>query len=120
MFKIYGIKNCNTVKKSLDWLDGDKIKYEFLDVKKNTLKELIVEEWIKTLPDGSTWEKLINKSGLTWRKLNDEDKELAGNKKSIAKLIISKPMVMKRPVITKGNKVVSIGYDETEFSKIFK
>lgn len=74
MLRLYGIKNCNTVKKSIDWLNGQKINFEFMDVKKGILDEKTLSEWIENLPNGYSWESLVNKSGITWRKLDDEQK----------------------------------------------
>ena len=63
MLQVFGIKNCNTVKKALSWLDGKKISYEFLDVKKNTLQQESMEAWVEDMPDNYSWDRLVNKSG---------------------------------------------------------
>ena len=115
--RLYGIKNCNTVKKSIDWLNGQKINFEFMDVKKGILDEKTLSEWIENLPNGYSWESLVNKSGITWRKLDDEQKKIAGTQIGVFGLIIEKPSIMKRPVITNGNKVLTIGFDELKFSE---
>jgi Spx/MgsR family transcriptional regulator len=81
MLEVYGIKNCNTVKKSLAWLEEEKISYKFLDVKKSVLNESLLEVWMNNIPEPYTWENLINKSGMTWRKLPDSKKNMELDKK---------------------------------------
>jgi len=119
MYQVYGIKNCNTVKKGLGWLDHNQIEYEFLDVKKNVLDKNLLNSWMKNLPANLRWEQLINKAGITWRQLSEEDKLSAENTQGAIQLILKKPSVMKRPVITENNQVLSIGYDDTHFKENF-
>jgi arsenate reductase len=57
MYQVYGIKNCNTVKKGLDWLDHNQIEYEFLDVKKNVLDKNLLNTWMKNLPANLRWDQ---------------------------------------------------------------
>jgi arsenate reductase len=69
------------------------------------------------MPNHYSWDRLINKSGTTWRNLSDDEKNMALKPKTAIELILQKPSVMKRPVIIKNNKVLTIGYDESEFDK---
>ena len=69
------------------------------------------------MPNHYSWDRLINKSGTTWRNLRDDEKTMALKPKTATELILQKPSVMKRPVIIKNNKVLTIGYDESEFDK---
>ncbi|MDC0127076.1 Spx/MgsR family RNA polymerase-binding regulatory protein [Methylophilaceae bacterium] len=115
MLEVFGIKNCNTVKKSLTWLEEKKISYEFLDVKKSVLSESLLEVWMNNIPKPFTWENLINKSGMTWRKLPDSEKNIELDKKRAIKLILGNPSIMKRPVILKNKKILTIGFDESQF-----
>lgn len=119
MFKLYGIKNCNTVKKAVDWMNSSNISFEFMDVKKDSLNINILNDWIQNMPASYSWESLVNKSGMTWRKLDDVQKESAGNVKGALALILEKPSVMKRPVIVEGKKIFTIGYNETIFEEKF-
>jgi len=96
---VYGIKNCSTVKKALTWFDSHKIKYEFFDLKKEALDEPTLTAWFKTLPNYLTWEMLINKSGMTWRNMTDQEKKLVDKKETAIQLIMEKPTVMKRPLV---------------------
>ena len=116
MLEVYGIKNCNTVKKSLVWLEEKKISYEFLDVKKSVLNQPLLELWMNNIPKPYTWENLINKSGMTWRKLPDSEKNIELDKKQAIKLIMENASIMKRPIILKNKKIVTIGFDESEFN----
>ena len=117
MLAVFGIKNCNTVKKSLTWLEEKKISYEFLDVKKSVLSESLLEVWMNNIPKPYTWENLINKSGMTWRKLPDSKKNNKLDKKQAIQLIMENTSIMKRPVILKNKKILTIGFDELEFKR---
>jgi arsenate reductase len=119
LFKLYGIKNCNTVKKAIDWMNIANISFEFMDVKKNSLNIDILNDWVQNLPENHSWESLVNKSGITWRKLDDVQKESAANLKGALALILEKPSVMKRPVIADGKKIFTIGFNETIFEEKF-
>ncbi len=115
MLEVFGIKNCNTVKKSLTWLEEKKISYEFLDVKKSVLNESLLEVWMNNIPKPYSWENLINKSGMTWKKLPDFEKNIELDKKRAIKLILENSSIMKRPIILKNKKILTIGYNESEF-----
>ena len=116
MLEVFGIKNCSTVKKSLTWLEEKKVSYEFLDVKKSVLNQPLLELWMNNIPKPYIWENLINKSGMTWRKLPDSEKNIELDKKQAIKLILENASIMKRPVIVKNKKIVTIGFDESEFN----
>lgn len=105
--KVYGIKNCNTVAKTLKWLDDHNVKYEFHDFKKLGVSKEKLEEWSQN----AGWEPLLNKRGTTWKKL-DPDTQLSINTKEDAfSLMQDKTSVIKRPVIESNNKLI-IGFDE--------
>ncbi len=74
MLHVYGIKNCNTVKKGLEWLNDNKIAFDFFDVKKVDLTTNLINDWIKNICSPYTTENLINKTGMTWRKLSEDEK----------------------------------------------
>ena len=119
MLKLFGIKNCNTVKKAIDWMNISNISFEFMDVKKDSLNIDILNDWVQNMPVNYSWESLVNKSGMTWRKLDDVQKESASDIKGALALIIEKPSVMKRPVIVNEKKIFTIGYNETIFQEKF-
>lgn len=91
---IYGIKNCDTMKKAFKWLDEHSIAYEFHDYKKSGVPEDIFTR----LLDESGWEPLINKRGTTWRKLDENQKLIESNDQALA-LIMAQPSLIKRPVL---------------------
>ena len=111
--KVYGIKNCNTVKKALDWLRENNIKYEFHDFKKLGISESKLEEWSSELG----WEPLVNKRGTTWKQLEPERQKRVSSKSEAFKLMQEKTSVIKRPVI-ETEKGILLGFDETSYKKL--
>src|SRR5215218_8725874 len=94
---IYGIKNCDTMKKARAWLDQRGVAYEFHDYKVAAIERGKLEGWAKKVG----WETLLNKSGTTFRKLLDKDKEALTEKKAIG-LMLAQPSMIKRPVLELG------------------
>jgi arsenate reductase (glutaredoxin) len=113
MTTIYGIKNCDTMKKAFTWLDGRKVAYCFHDYKKEGIDRARLEKWAKA----AGWEVLLNRAGTTFRKLPDKDKEGLTEKKAIA-LMLSQPSMIKRPVIEKGAKLL-VGFKPDDYAKVF-
>ncbi len=111
---IYGIKNCNTVKSALGWLDKKKVAYEFHDFKSKGITTAKLKEWCKQVG----WETLVNKKGMTWRKLGDGEKARVTNQKAALDLMASQPSVIKRPVVEVDGKIMAVGFDEEEYKKI--
>ncbi len=113
--KLYGIPNCNTVKKARDWLAQHDIPVEFYDFKKHGLDISIAQNWLQQ----ADWEKLVNRSGLTWRGLPEQRKQSIQNAKTALALMLEKTSVIKRPLLEQNGKLVHIGFDEAAYSKIF-
>jgi len=111
MVDVYGIKNCSTVKKALNWLDENNIQYSFHDYKKEGISSDKIIEWQKQFG----WEPLINKKGTTWRKLDSELQKSITDKESASKLMQENTSLIKRPIID-GDKVYLLGFDEEEYS----
>ena len=103
---VYGIPNCDTVKKARVWLDDAGQDFAFHDFRKNGLSEDMVKGWLKAQP----MEKLLNKRGTSWRKLSDVDKENEDEAHLIA-LMVANPTLIKRPVIEQGDKV-TVGFTD--------
>ena len=113
--KLYGIPNCNTVKKSRDWLAQHNIAVEFHDFKKHGLDVAMAQQWLKQ----TEWSNLINRSGLTWRGLPEERKQQISDNASALTLMLEKTSVIKRPLLEKNGKLLHIGFDEAAYTKIF-
>ena len=113
---IYGIKNCNTVKSALEWLNKNKIEFEFHDYKKSGITEAKLKEWSKQVG----WESLVNKRGTTWRQLEESVQKKITDEKSAIALMLEKTSVIKRPLIEEKNKVLLLGFDEAEYKKVLK
>lgn len=111
--KIYGIPNCNTVKKTLDWFRLHGIDFEFHDFKKLGIDRLKLEEWSGHLG----WEALLNKRGTTWKLLSPEIQNSITSKESAFKLMQEKVSVIKRPVIETGLDSVLLGFNEEQLGE---
>ncbi|MDX1812834.1 MAG: ArsC family reductase [Gammaproteobacteria bacterium] len=112
MTTVYGIKNCDTMKKARRWLDEHNVAYEFHDYKKEGIDEKTLTAWCKKLG----WETLLNRRGTTWRKLPDKTKDNI-NEKSAIKLMLEQPSIIKRPVLKQGSNYL-VGFDEQEYQKL--
>jgi Spx/MgsR family transcriptional regulator len=112
--QLFGIPNCNTVKKARDWLTGHGITYEFHDFKKNGVSQALLESWLSQLP----WEKLVNRAGLTWRKLSDAEKSAVIDANTALNLMLEKSSVIKRPVLVKDGKILCLGFTEATYKEL--
>jgi arsenate reductase (glutaredoxin) len=113
MTTIYGIKNCETMKKARAWLDGRKIAYAFHDYKASGIEKAALEGWVRKVG----WEALLNRAGTTFRKLPDSGKERLTEKKAVA-LMLAQPTMIKRPVLDKGGKL-TVGFKPEIYEKVF-
>jgi len=112
---VYGIPNCNTVKKALDWLKANQVEFEFHDFKKKGVTAEKLEEWFAVFG----WEKVINKNGLTFKKLSKEEQTAINSAEKVIDYLLLNTSAIKRPVIEKDGKAITIGFDEESFrSKI--
>jgi Spx/MgsR family transcriptional regulator len=113
--KIYGIKNCNTVKTALDWMKKHNVEFEFHDYKKEGITDAKLKSWSKQVG----WESLVNKRGTTWRQLDEATQQKVKSESAAIALMKEKTSVIKRPLIENGDKVVTLGFDEAEYDKVF-
>jgi Spx/MgsR family transcriptional regulator len=113
---LYGIKNCNTVKKAIDWLKKNKIDFEFHDYKTQGITEAKLKEWNKQVG----WESLVNKRGTTWRQLDEKEQNKITNASAAIALMREKTSIIKRPLIEENGRVLALGFDEEEYKKKFK
>jgi arsenate reductase len=112
--KVYGITNCNTVKKALDWFKANQVIYEFHDFKKLGISSEKLQEW----DTKAGYEKFMNKQGLTWKQLDPETKESIKTKDDALKLLQHKTSMIKRPVIEDGG-FLFFGFDEAVYQQHF-
>jgi len=116
MKTVYAIPNCNTVKKALDWLQKNKIAYEFHDYKKKGITATVLTNWCKQVG----WETLVNKKGATWRQLTPDIQASISTQKAAIALMMEKTSIIKRPLIEENGKILALGFDETEYKKALK
>jgi len=112
MITVFGIKNCDTMKKAFSWLDKHGVEYQFHDYKKLGVDEKTLSTWSKKIG----WETLLNRRGTTWRKLPNKVKD-GINEKSALKLMREQPSIIKRPIIKSGAHYL-VGFDETQYRKL--
>ena len=110
---LYGIKNCDTVKKARAWLDAHKIAYTFHDYKTAGIDATRLQKWCTELG----WEALLNRAGTTFRKLPDADKQNLTEAKAI-KLMLAQPSMIKRPVLDLGTHRV-LGFKPEIYAGVF-
>jgi len=113
MTTMYGIKNCDTIKKARTWLESHKVDYDFHDYKAQGIDKPTLEGWVRKVG----WEVLLNRAGTTFKKLPDADKENVTEKKAIA-LMLAQPSMIKRPVLEAKGKV-TVGFKPDEYKKLF-
>ena len=113
MITIFGIKNCDTMKKARSWLESHKIPHDFHDYKTEGIDEATLQGWVKKVG----WEVLVNRAGTTFKKLPDADKERITEKKAIA-LMLAHPSMIKRPVLNAKGKL-TVGFKPEEYDKLF-
>ena len=111
---IYGIKNCDTMKKARSWLDGHDVAYDFHDYKAVGIDRAHLERWI----DEAGWETVLNRAGTTFRNLSDAAREDLDREKAIA-LMLDQPSMIKRPVLETGGKLL-IGFKPEIYAQTFK
>lgn len=110
---LHGIASCETVKKARAWLDGHGTAYVFHDYKKAGVERATLERWVRE----AGWERLLNRSGTTFRKLDDADRTNLDETKAIA-LMLAQPSIIKRPVVT-GAGPLLIGFKAGEWEAAF-
>ena len=111
MTKIYGIRNCDTMKKARAWLDGHGVAYGFHDYKAAGIERGRLEGWTRSVG----WETLLNRAGATFRKLPEERKEGITGTRALA-LMLEQPSMIKRPVLEVGGKVI-VGFDPATYQQ---
>ena len=111
---LHGIANCDTVKKARAWLDGRGVAYRFHDFRKLGVPDDDLGRWIAAVG----WEKLVNRQGTTWRRLDEAAREAAVDAASAAALMRAQPSLIRRPVLVAGDAVV-VGFDAARYAALF-
>ncbi len=112
MTTIYGIKNCDTMKKARAWLDGHGVAYAFHDYKVSGIDRVRLGAWAAKFG----WETLINRAGTTFRKLSDKDKADLSEERAIA-LMLAQPSMIKRPVLEASGRLL-VGFKPAKYEAI--
>ncbi len=118
---LFGIPNCDQVKKARTWLEAQQISYVFHDFKKAGISTALIEGWLQHLP----WDSLINRKGSTWRKLDDVRRAEITNTASAIALMLEQPSIIKRPVLQlplgypKPIVPVITGFDASHYQALF-
>lgn len=113
MVNIYGIKNCNTMKSAMKWLEDNSVEFHFHDYKKIGIDQDTLVQWLTKTP----WDELINQRGTTWRKLPEDSKVDIDNNKAISLMIVNTSLI-KRPVLI-VNSELYLGFKDESYEKIF-
>ena len=114
MITLYGIKNCDTMKKARAWLDEAGIGYHFHDYKKDGLDAALLDQWLAN----PGWDALLNRRGTTWRKLPDDVREQI-NETSARQLMLDNPSIIKRPLLDLGDQKI-LGFSADEYSRLLR
>ncbi|PHM66647.1 arsenate reductase [Xenorhabdus stockiae] len=121
-FTLYGIKNCDTVKKARRWLEDQEIPYRFHDYRADGLSPDLLQLFIEQLG----WESLLNTRGTTWRKLTDEQKSAINNAEAAKALMLEQPAIIKRPLLASQEENTSqktgsylLGFKAEQYQQFF-
>ncbi len=109
---LYGIKNCDTIKKARRFLEQHKVEYTFHDYRVDGTDKKLISAWVKK----HGWETVLNKRGTTWRQLDDKTKA-STNESNVADLLAQHPAMIKRPVLANGKESL-VGFSESTYSEI--
>lgn len=112
MITLYGIPNCDTIKKAKKWLEANSVEYRFHDFRKDGLEA----EQLKGWADEQGWELLLNKRGTTWRQQPDEVKNSIDEASALA-LMLEQPAMIKRPVLDTGSQR-KVGFKDSEYAEL--
>lgn len=112
---LYGIKNCDTIKKARRWLEASHIDYRFHDYRADGLEAELLQAFIAELG----WESLLNTRGTTWRKLDESVRESITSAETAAALMTEMPAIIKRPLLCAPGKPMLLGFNESSYAKFF-
>lgn len=116
LFTLFGIKNCDTMKKARRFLDNQQINYHYHDYRVNGLSD----ETVQCLIDTLGWTPLINMRGTTWRKLAAEEKAQIDNPQAAKTLMLAQPAVIKRPLLVAADGSMLLGFNENDYQQFIQ
>jgi arsenate reductase len=111
MLTVYGIKQCDSCRKAIKWLDGQGMEYRFHDIRSDGLAADLVKSWL----DSSFADSLVNRRSTTWRQLNEEQRLYEGN--ALLELLLEHPTLIKRPVFV-TDRIIAVGFNPKELMEI--
>lgn len=111
---LYGIPNCDQVKKARTWLSENKFNVDFHDFKKAGASEELIDEWLKQVD----WQTLLNRRGTTWRKFSEAEQASIVDAESAKRCMSNSPSVIKRPVLVTSNAVIIVGFSEASYEQL--
>jgi Spx/MgsR family transcriptional regulator len=111
---VFGIENCDQVRKARAWLRGHGIAFGFHDFRKDGLEAQRLSAWLGRVP----WDSLLNRRGLAWRKLDAQRRAAITDQTSAAELMLADPTLIKRPVLQAGDRII-VGFSETLYEGVF-
>ena len=114
MITLYGIPNCDTVKKARKWLDEHEVEYAFSDFKKAPPSIALIEQWLADIPLAV----LLNKRGSTWRQLTADQQQQAADPNKVLPMLVTHPSLIKRPILAVGQQYYA-GFDADIYTTIF-
>lgn len=115
MLTMYGIKNCDTIKKARRWLEAHQIAYQFHDYRADGLDRAQLDTFIAELG----WQALLNTRGTTWRKLDESLRNSIDNADAAAALMLEMPAIIKRPLLCAPGKPMLLGFSESSYQQFF-
>ena len=114
MLRVYGIKNCDTMKKAFAWLEANAVAYEFIDYKQPDVAQNHLPDWNRR----AGWQRLLNTNGMMWKRLSDEERVDVDEAKALA-LMADYPTLIKRPVADTGSDLL-VGFEPERYEKALK
>lgn len=115
MYTLYGIPNCDSVKKARTWLDQHNISYDFHDYKTQGITKAKLNSWCKQLG----WENIFNKNSTTWKELEEAIHHSVTSQETAVPVMIEHTSIIKRPIIEKDGKIVAIRFNEGVYNEVF-
>ncbi len=116
MFKIYGIKNCDTIKKARNWLAASGVDFQFHDYRTDGLDSALLDTFIATLG----WEALLNTRGTTWRRLDEATRQTINSAAAAKQLMLATPAIIKRPLLCSADGSMLPGFNEASWQQFIE